>query len=139
MSLGVPYGAAFDPFLVVLAVNNSVHVNSRRYDRIRVEVPGIDDMLNLGYGNSPCRGHHRVEVTGGFPVDQITRRIAFPCFDKRKIGGESVLKDIFPAIEYPSLFAFRDNRSDAGGGVERWNTGSPGADPFGKRSFGGPA
>lgn len=51
--------------LVVAALNQPVHVNTRQMDFIRVKLAGFDDLLYLSNAYFSSSGERRVEVASG--------------------------------------------------------------------------
>ena len=49
-------------------------------------------------------GHHRIEITRGLPIDQVSQPIATPSFYQREIGSEAPFQDIRATLEFARSF-----------------------------------
>ena len=57
-----------DPFFKLLAQNNSIDVNGRNFNIIRVDFSYFDNFLNFGNRNFCSLAHWRVEISRRFSV-----------------------------------------------------------------------
>src|SRR6266702_6423500 len=100
--MGAPYvsgalahGALLDALLGVDDVYDALHENAGRDDMIRIELPRLDQMLDLGDGDLPGGRHDRIEVARGLAVDEIAFGVAHEGMDDREIGEEAALHHVF--------------------------------------------
>src|SRR5687768_13953080 len=70
----------FDPFLVALASENPLNINSWRVNTIRIQFSCGDELFHFRNGNFSCGGHHGVKVSGSAPVQKISSSVALPRF-----------------------------------------------------------
>ena len=82
------------------------------------ELARLDEMLDFCDRNAPGGRHHRVEVPGGLPVDEVAGGVAFPGLDECHIRPNRGLEDIGLAVEEPRLPALGEPRADARARVE---------------------
>lgn len=73
----------------------------------------LDQFLDLGHGHLARGRHHRIEVPGGHPIDQIALGIALPGLHDRQIGDKPPLHDVLLAIELADFLAVCDDGPDA--------------------------
>ena len=88
--------------------------NPRRDDLIGVQLPRLDQVLDLGDRHRGGGRHHRVEVARGLPVDQVPGAIALPRLDEREICAKRRLQHVVLAVDRAGLLAFRDDRAVSG-------------------------
>src|SRR5215467_14646568 len=58
-------------------LDDSMHVDARRHDQLRIELACLDDLLCLGDGDRGSRRHYLVEVARRFTVDQVAGSVRF--------------------------------------------------------------
>ena len=76
-----------------------------------VQVACWNNLLHLGDGcPSTCR-NHRVEISGGFPVDEVSDLVRLPCFYEGKIGNDTPLEYEGVTIELFRFLALRNHGS----------------------------
>src|SRR5262249_20696950 len=88
------YGALLDVLLGVGDVNDALHKHARGNDVVRVDLAGLEQVLDLGNGDLAGGRHHRVEVARRLPVDEIAFGVALPRMHDREIGDNPTLHDI---------------------------------------------
>src|ERR1700689_5263521 len=124
--------ALLDPLQGVWDVNDALNVNAGGDDVVAVDLARLDQMLNLGHRELSCGRHHRIEMSGGLPVDKIALRIALPGMHQRDVGDEPGLHHVRLVVEVADFLALRDDRAHARAGEEGWNSGPSGADALGQ-------
>src|SRR6266545_2195128 len=73
----LPNRAALDA-LLPRRDNEAIDEDARGMNAFRVEIPGLDDLLDLR-DRDPCRRDgHGIEVAGGLPVDEVSQAVPFP-------------------------------------------------------------
>ena len=80
-------------------------------------------------------GHHRVEVAGRPPVDQVAQPVAFPGLDEREVGAQRLLEHVALAVDHPRFLAFGDDRPVRGGREEAFDARAGGAHALGERAL----
>src|SRR5689334_3584291 len=98
-SRALAHRALLDALLVIWAVHDALHENSRRVDVVRVDLTGFDEMLDFSDRNLSGGRHHRVEVARGLAIDEIAFAVALPGVDDREIGDDAALHNISLAVE----------------------------------------
>src|SRR4030088_649408 len=124
-----------DSLFVQFALEDAVHIDTRRVDEIRFQLPHFDkvfDLCNCYFGSG---GHHRSKVAGGLSRDEIAPLVALPGFYQREVGFQRVFHDVRAAVEFASLLVFSDDGADAGGREEGGNARAPRANPLGECSL----
>src|SRR2546425_8859513 len=102
--LHLPNCAALDSPFVARPLKNRVHENARRVNPVGIELADLDELLDFRYDNICGRRHHRIEITRGFPVDEIAPAVGFPRLHESKIAAQCPLENTFPAVELAHLF-----------------------------------
>src|SRR5688572_29214036 len=125
----------FDALVIGRATHDVLHEDARSMDAVGIELTGLDQLFDFGYGMSRRGGHHRIEVARGFPVDEIAEAIALPRFHEREVGVQRRLEDEWPAVDDSALLSFSDSRAGPGGSEEAADAGARGAHPFGERAL----
>ncbi len=104
-------------------------------DVVRIELPGLDELLDLRDGHLAAGRDHRVEVARRLPVDQVPRRVALPRLDDRYVGANSFLEHVLPAVERPRLLVLGERRTGGRARVEAGDSRSAGAQLLGERAL----
>src|SRR5437762_10057798 len=94
-----------DSLLVILSLQNPLHVDPRRDDRVRVEVAELGQLLDLRNRQARRRRHYGVEVARCLAINQVAPAVALPGFDEGEVGREAALEQIPAAVEFAYLFA----------------------------------
>jgi len=97
---------------------------------VRIEFADFDQFLDLDHGDPPGIGAQRVEVAGGFPVDQVAGPVRLPGLDQRQVGGNALFEDIVRVAEARRRLVLRQDRAVGGAGVEGGDAGPAGAQLF---------
>ncbi|MNS76962.1 hypothetical protein D3C72_1105290 [compost metagenome] len=105
-------------------------------DFVRVQLTGLDDMLDLGDGDLACHGAHRVEVARGAAEHQVAGLVGLVGLDQRHVGGQRTLHHVLLAVELADFLAVGHDRAHAGARKERRNAGAAGAQLLGQRALG---
>jgi hypothetical protein len=71
---------------------------------------GLDQVFDLGDRALGRRGHHRIEVARGLPVDEVAEPIAAVRPYEREVGPERHLQHVGPAVDDARLLALGDDR-----------------------------
>ena len=100
-----------------------------------IDLAGLDHVFDFGNRHLRCRRDHRIEVARGHPVDEVSVRVALPRLDQRQVGDDSALHHVVVAVENLCLLALRDDRTEAGLGIERRNASPACAQPLGERAL----
>src|SRR5437660_12628652 len=85
--------------LVILSLQNPLHVDPRRGDRVRVEGAELDQLLDLRNRDARRRRHHRVELPRWLAINQVAPAVALPGFDEGAVGREAAPETIPAAVE----------------------------------------
>ena len=72
------YRPLFDPFLVILALKQTVYIYTGCMNMIRIEGACRNQLFHFRNGNFSRHRHQGIEIAGRFPVNQVPLRIAFP-------------------------------------------------------------
>ena len=65
-------------------------------DCVRIDLAGLDQVLDLGDGDSAGHGGERVEVAGRRVVDEVAVPVALRRADQREVGDDAALQDVAP-------------------------------------------
>src|SRR4051812_34103856 len=84
-------GALFDVPGPVRGLHQVPDVDAGCHDVVRVQFPGRHDDLRLGDRDAAGGGHHRVEVAGGVPVDQVAFGVRGVRVDQGDVGDDAAL------------------------------------------------
>src|SRR4051795_9726254 len=84
-------GALFDVLGAAGRLHQALHVDAGGHDVVRVQFPGFNDDLGLGDGDAAGGGHHRVEVAGGVPVDEVAFGVRGVRVDQGNVGDDAAL------------------------------------------------
>src|SRR5262245_45545687 len=125
-------GSLLDPLFVLGTLENVMHESTARDDMIGIDRARLDELLDLGNGDTRCRRHHRIEIPGRSSIDQIAYAIAFPGVNEREVGTDRSLEHMVFAVDQSGLFPFGDDRTEGGRREESANAGAAGANPLGK-------
>ena len=117
--------------------DDALDVDPGRVDAVGIELARLDQDLDLGDGDAPGGGDHRVEVAGGLPVDQVAEAIALPGLDDGQVGAQRRLEHVHASVEFARLLALGDLGAVAGRRVEGRDPGAARADALGQRSLRG--
>src|ERR1041384_4181123 len=107
-------GAAFDPLLEMRALQDVRDEDAGRDDGVRIQLAGLDDLFHFGEGHLRGRGHDRIEVARGLPVDEIAFRVALVGLHEREVGMERRFEDVVAPVDDARLLPLPDHRSVAG-------------------------
>src|SRR5262245_29189312 len=102
-SCGLPHGFALDPLLVLLSLENRVHIEARRVHAVGVELTKLDQLFHLGNDVVGGGGHHRVEVAGGLAINEVAPAVALPSFDEGEIPANAAFHHVLAAFEFAGL------------------------------------
>src|SRR5579864_5700285 len=129
------YRSFFDGLLVIGALKNSVHKNSRRMYAVRRQLAEFHQFFH--FRDHIIRGSrdHRIEVPGRLAIDEVAPAIAFPRLDESEIASQGALQEIFASIKFARFFSLRNHRADAGGRIKRRNACAPRAHPLRQRAL----
>src|SRR5258707_6137005 len=128
-------GAALDALFVLGALEDGVHENAWRMHLVRRKLAWLDKLFDFGNHVVGGRGHHGIEVARGLAIDKVAPAVALPRLDEREIAAQAPLHHVHAAVELARLFAIRDHRAVAGGGVERGNARASRAEAFAQRAL----
>src|SRR5580693_3988988 len=126
-------GALLDTLFIDRALNDPVDINAGCVDVVGVKGARLDDVLDLGHRDFARGRHLWIEVARGLAEHEVARWVCSPRFDDGEVGAQPGLAEVLLALELFDGLALGHHGPDAGFGVEGWNTGSAGADAFGKR------
>src|SRR5262245_46571884 len=115
LSTALPHGALLYPALVLGALKDVLHEDARRVHGVGGNLSWIDEALDLRNGASGGRGHHRIEVARGFPVNEIAKTVPTVRAHEREVCLERQLEHIRPAVDDARLLTLGNNRVVAGG------------------------
>ena len=107
-------GPFFDALLIVLALENVAHEDARRHDVIGVDLPRLDQMLDLGDRDVRGGGHHRIEVPRGLPIQKITNAVASPGLDEREVSVQRGFEHVWLTGNRAGFLAFGNQRPISG-------------------------
>src|SRR5262245_20979110 len=88
---GLPRRAPLDALLSG-SDDETIHEDARRVDGLRVELAGLDELLDLREGDLPGRHRHRIEIPRRFPVNEIAQAVSLPGGDHREIPDDAPLQ-----------------------------------------------
>src|SRR5439155_26821978 len=125
-----------DSLLVILSLENPLHVDPRRGDRVRVEGAELDQLLDLRNRQARRCRHYGVEVPRRLAINQVAPAVALPGFDEGEVGREAALEQILAAVEFAHLFALGHDGPDAGGCIEAGNPRAARPDALGEGPLG---
>src|SRR5215831_19480198 len=125
-----------DPFLVPLALQNALHEDPRRDDVIGIDLPGLDEMLDLGDRDLGGGRHHGVEVARRAAVDEVAGAIALPGLDEREVSEQRTLEHVLAAVDGPRLLALSDQRSEPRRREKAADARASGPDPLSECALG---
>src|SRR5882724_10571027 len=131
----LPQGAALDALFILGALEDGVYVDAGGVDLVGFELADFHKLFNFGDDVIGGGGHHGIEVARSLAIDEIAPAVAFPGFDESEIAAQAAFKDIHPAIELSSLFAFGNHRAVASRCVEAGDPGTACAQPLRKRTL----
>ena len=94
-------------------MHDALDENARSMDRVGIDFPRRDEMLDLRDRRLAGGGHHRIEVARRLAIDKIAFAISLICVDDRDIGDESALHDIGRAVEVAQLLPVGNDGSNA--------------------------
>src|SRR5688572_29013447 len=80
-----PRRQALDPLLVPCALNEAIDIDRRRADAIRIQLPDLDQLLDLGHTDLPGGRHHGVEVAGGHAEHEVAALVALLRLDDAEV------------------------------------------------------
>ena len=98
-------GAKFNTFFKFYALNNSIYKNAGRMNLIRLELADFNQFFHFGHGHFAASGDHRVEIAGGFAIDQIAGFIALPRFYDRHVRVNRLFENKLFAVKSVRVFA----------------------------------
>src|SRR5688572_10194152 len=87
----LPYGAAFDPLLGAVHGDDALHEHPGCVHECRVQLAGLDQLLDLGDRDAAGGGAEGVEVARGHPVDEVAVPVALPGADQREVRDDRLL------------------------------------------------
>ena len=103
-----------DPLLVARALEDVLHEDARRDDRVGVERARLDELLDLGDRDRGRRRHHRVEVARGAAVDEVAEAVAPERLHEREVGLQRRLEHVVAPVDDARLLALGDDGAVAG-------------------------
>ncbi len=109
-----------------------MHIDARQVDAVGVQRSGRHDLLDFRYADLAAHRGGRVEVARGLAEHQIARRIRLPGLDNGQVGNDPALQNICLAVEILVILAVRDDRADAGLGIEAGYAAAARPHPFGQ-------
>src|SRR6478735_9424215 len=93
LSLSKGYRATLDALFDVGAdLDDPVHVDARQVDRIRVEIPRLDELLHLCDADPPRHRRERVEVARGLVEHEVAVTVALGGVHEREVGLDRLLE-----------------------------------------------
>src|ERR1035441_8276014 len=110
----LPHSFFFDVFVKLLTLKNSFYINAGRVNHVRIEFPGLNQMLDFGDRNFRRSRHHGIEVARGFAIDEMAVGFTSPRLQEREVGFERAFNDAGTAFEFAGLFAIGNYRAAAG-------------------------
>src|SRR5262249_14650628 len=130
-----PHRSLLDRLFVLRALEDALHVDAGRVDLIGVELSDVDELLDLGDGDAPGGGAHRVEVARRLSIDEVAPAVALPRLDDGEVAGDRLLEHARAAVPHARLLALGALGAVAGRRVERGDAGAAGAQPLGERAL----
>jgi hypothetical protein len=131
----LPNRAALDA-LLTRRDNEAIDEDAGRMNAFRVEISGLDELLDFRDRDPSRRDGHRVEVAGGFPINEVSQAIALPRRDEREVPHDALLEQVLAAVEDASLLSLRHQSAHAGRSVESRDPRASRAHPLGERPLG---
>src|SRR5215471_14134133 len=125
-----------DAFFERCRVDDPMDEDTRRVDVIGIDRAGVDQLLDLGDGDSRGGCHYRVEVARRLAIDKIAFAVAFPGMDDGEVGDEAALHYVALTVEVTDFLAFRNQRPDARLGEECRYPRSAGPNPLRQGALG---
>src|SRR4051812_30575474 len=80
--------------VMLWSLNDSLNVDSRGDDELRVELAWFDHVFDLGDRNLCGRGHDGVEVALRGVIDEVAVAVALRGLDDRVISDQCSLEDV---------------------------------------------
>src|SRR5216683_998877 len=122
VSCALSYRSLFNILIVMDALKNRVHENSRCVHGLRRQGSQLDKLFDFGDHVIRGRGHHRIEISRRLTIDEVSPAIAFPRLDEREIAAQAALENEFATVKFANFFSFRDHSSDASRRIEGRNS-----------------
>src|SRR3984885_1212428 len=88
--MGPPHRPAFDALLARGALEDPFDINARGHDSVRIQRPGLHQLLHFCDGDAGSRGHHGIEIARRSPVDQVALPIPLQAFTSEKSALSAV-------------------------------------------------
>src|SRR4030088_3457935 len=129
------HGALLDVLHRIRNVHNTFHEHARRDDVVGIDLAWLDQILDLGNGDLPGRGHHRIEIARGLAINEIALGISLPGMNDRKVGDQAALHHVALAIDLALLLPCGDQGPGAGRGEEGRDAAPASADTLGQRAL----
>src|SRR5215207_360105 len=79
--------------------DHPVDIYAGQVHRIRLDLPGFNEVLYLGDSDLACHGADRVEVACGPAEDQVPVAVTLPGARDSEISRQSTLEHVGPALE----------------------------------------
>src|SRR5208283_593192 len=128
-------GALFDRFCDVRRMDDAMDENAWRMNRVGIDFPGFDEMLDLRHGDlAGCR-HHRIEVARRLAINEIAFGIALIGVNNGDIGDKSAFHDIGRAVEFAQFLPLGNECTDTSLCEKRRNTGPACPNSLGERAL----
>src|SRR4051812_46866063 len=120
-----PHGLSLNPSFVLFTLKNSFHVNARRVNEIGTEFSNFNQVLHFSNGYLSGCGHHGIEITRSFSINEISPFVALPGFHKGKVSLKGEFHYISAAVEIAGFFVFRYQRANTSRSKKSRNPSSP--------------
>ena len=87
-------GGELDTLLVVLTLEEALHIARWEVDIIWLEFSNWNDLLDFNNASLTSACHIWVEVSCCLSEDNVTELVSLPCLDERELTLESGLEDV---------------------------------------------
>ena len=125
-----------DPLLdiqsVIDALEDALHEDSWSVDRVRVDLSGFQQFLDLDDGAAGGHGHQRGEAAGRLAIDEIALTISLPSLDHGEISRKGRLQEAGAPSELHDRLALGDGGPHPGRREEGRDPRAGSPHPFGK-------
>ena len=81
-----------------VSAHHPLHEDAGGVDVVRVELAGLDELLDLGDRDPPAHRGERVEVARRVAVDEVAVPVALPGAHQPEVGDDRLLQDVLAAL-----------------------------------------
>ena len=96
-------------FFVKSTFYNSIHINSRQVNLIRIQLACFNNFFNFRYSNFSSFTHNWIKIPSCFSKYQIPRFVSFPSLYQRKISSYCCFENVISTIEFLSISGIARN------------------------------